>query len=106
MRIDIPVTRFRRRDRETMEVGWGRGRWADGVGENMREKAKHLSYFFYKDTAWDLYAAHEVHVMFVRSSRICFPPAPPREKNRATQAVLVKVKKIYIYIFSSGKKRR
>lgn len=36
MRIDIPVTRFRRRDRETVEVGGGR--WPDGGAEGRHER--------------------------------------------------------------------
>lgn len=56
-------------------------RQGDDGGGDMRGKAKHLSYFFYKDTAWDSYTAHEINVMFVRSSLICFPPDPPRKES-------------------------
>lgn len=69
----------------------------------MREKAKHLSYFFYKDTAWDLYVVHEINVMFVRSSLIYFSPAP-REKKSCDSSGPCKVKKNKI--FNSGKRKK
>lgn len=70
----------------------------------MREKAKHLSYFFYKDTAWDSYAVHEINVMFVRSSLIYFLPAP-REKKSCDSSGPCKVKKIKYSIQAKEKSK-
>lgn len=46
------------------------GKWwgVPGRHKNMREKAKHLSYFFYKDAAWDSpCTSHKINVMFLHS---------------------------------------